>query len=176
MMCKTVQATPPVGQNVVQESSSSSQGAFALNGAARRELEVNGGITGKKGADSNELERLFTQHHLQDTSIVSLRRLTQCRATLVHIFWLIFGFFLFSVQLLCSEQHPALHYTAGRVCNWARDAVPQSSSRRTNSAGPRLITSEGQTSGPLRLFLLRLTSVSFQSSFSFCAKILFFLI
>lgn len=71
MMCKTVQATPPVGHSVVQESSSSSQGAFALNGAARRETEVNGGIPGKKVADSNELERLFTQHHLQDTSIVS---------------------------------------------------------------------------------------------------------
>lgn len=71
MMCKTVQATPPVGHSVVQESSSSSQGAFALNGAARREMEANGGIPGKKVADSNELERLFPQHHLQDTSIVS---------------------------------------------------------------------------------------------------------
>lgn len=72
MMCKTVQATPPVGHSVVQESSSSSQGgAFALNGAARREMEVNVGTTGKKVADSNELERLFTQHDLQNTSIVS---------------------------------------------------------------------------------------------------------
>lgn len=71
MMCKTVQATPPVGHSVVQESSSSSQGAFVLNGAARREMEVNVGITGKKAADSNELERLFIQHDLQNTSIVS---------------------------------------------------------------------------------------------------------
>lgn len=71
MMCKTAQATPPVGHSVVQESSSSSQGAFALNGAARREMEVNVGITGKKVADSNELERLFTQHDPQNTSIVS---------------------------------------------------------------------------------------------------------
>ncbi|CAF99689.1 unnamed protein product, partial [Tetraodon nigroviridis] len=59
MMCKTVQASPPVGHSVVQESSSSSQGAFVLNGAARREVEVNGGIAGKKMADNNELERLF---------------------------------------------------------------------------------------------------------------------
>lgn len=71
MMCKTVQDTPPVGRSVVQESSSSSQGAFALNSAARREMEVNGSIAGKKVADSNELERLFTQHHPQHTSIVS---------------------------------------------------------------------------------------------------------
>lgn len=71
MMCKTVQATPPVGHSVVQESSSSSQGAFVLNGAARQEVEVNGGIAGKKMADNNELERLFTQHKLQDTSLVS---------------------------------------------------------------------------------------------------------
>lgn len=71
MMCKTVQAPPPAGHSVVQESSSSSQGAFVLNGAARREAEVNGAIAGKKAADSNELERLFTQHDRQDSSIVS---------------------------------------------------------------------------------------------------------
>lgn len=71
MMCKTVQDTPPVAHSVVQESSSSSQGGSALSGATRREMEVNGSIVGKKVADSNELERLFTQHHLQDASIVS---------------------------------------------------------------------------------------------------------
>lgn len=85
MMCKTVQATPPVGHSVVQESSSSLHGAYVLNGAARREAEVNGGITGKKVADSNELERLFTEHDLQDTSIVSWPRLAQDRPTLLHI-------------------------------------------------------------------------------------------
>ncbi|XP_056870660.1 immunoglobulin superfamily DCC subclass member 3 [Takifugu flavidus] len=69
MMCKTVQETPPVAHSVVQESSSSSQGGSALSGATRREMEVNGSIVGKKVADSNELERLFTQHHLQDASI-----------------------------------------------------------------------------------------------------------
>lgn len=71
LTCKTVQASPPVGHSVVQEPSSSSQGPPALNGAARREMEVNGGVAGKKEADSNELERLFAQHELQDASIVS---------------------------------------------------------------------------------------------------------
>ncbi|XP_029951169.1 immunoglobulin superfamily DCC subclass member 3 [Salarias fasciatus] len=67
MMCKTVQATPQAGHSAVLESSSSSQGAAGLNGAARREMEVNGGAAGKKVADSNELERLFTQLNTQDT-------------------------------------------------------------------------------------------------------------
>lgn len=71
MTCKTVQDTPPVAHSVVQESSSSSQGGSALSGATRREMEANGSVVGKKVADSNELERLFTQHHLQDASIVS---------------------------------------------------------------------------------------------------------
>lgn len=67
MMCKTVQATPQAGHSAVLESSSSSQGASGLNGAARREMEVNGSAVGKKVADSNELERLFTQPTTQDT-------------------------------------------------------------------------------------------------------------
>uniref|UniRef100_A0A3Q2D6H9 Immunoglobulin superfamily, DCC subclass, member 3 n=1 Tax=Cyprinodon variegatus TaxID=28743 RepID=A0A3Q2D6H9_CYPVA len=61
MMCKTVQATPQAGHSAVLESSSSSQGASGLNGAARREMEVNGCAAGKKAVDSNELQRLFTQ-------------------------------------------------------------------------------------------------------------------
>ncbi|KAM9366485.1 LOW QUALITY PROTEIN: immunoglobulin superfamily DCC subclass member 3 [Symphorus nematophorus] len=68
MMCKTVQATPQAGHSVVLESSSSSQGASGLNGAARREMEVNGSVAGKKVADSNELERLFTRP-TQDTCV-----------------------------------------------------------------------------------------------------------
>lgn len=71
MTCKTVQDAPPVAHSVVQESSSSSQGGSALGGATRREMEANGSIVGTKAADSNELERLFTQHHLHDASIVS---------------------------------------------------------------------------------------------------------
>ncbi|CAG5856882.1 unnamed protein product [Menidia menidia] len=67
MMCKTVQATPQAGHSAVLESSSSSQGASALNGAARREMEVNGSAAGKKMVDSNELERLFTQPDTRDT-------------------------------------------------------------------------------------------------------------
>ncbi|GLD47413.1 immunoglobulin superfamily DCC subclass member 3 isoform X2 [Lates japonicus] len=67
MMCKTVQATPQAGHSAVLESSSSSQGASGLNGAARREMEVNGSAAGKKVIDSNELERLFTQPNTQDT-------------------------------------------------------------------------------------------------------------
>lgn len=70
-MCKTVQATPQAGHSAVLESSSSSQGASGLNGAARREMEVNGSAAGKKVADSNELERLFTQPTTQDTCMVS---------------------------------------------------------------------------------------------------------
>ncbi len=71
MMCKTVQATPQAGHSTVLESSSSSQGASGLNGAARREMEVNGSAAGKKVADCNELERLFTQPNAQDTCMVS---------------------------------------------------------------------------------------------------------
>lgn len=71
MMCKTVQATPQAGHSRVLEVSSSSQGASGLNGAARREMEVNGSTAGKKVADSNELERLFTQPNIQDTHMVS---------------------------------------------------------------------------------------------------------
>ncbi|KAF7664415.1 hypothetical protein LDENG_00177880 [Lucifuga dentata] len=67
MMCKTVQATPQAGHSAVLESSSSSQGAAALNGAVGREMEVNGGTAGKKVVDSNELERLFTGPNKQDT-------------------------------------------------------------------------------------------------------------
>ncbi|KAI4830741.1 hypothetical protein KUCAC02_002357 [Chaenocephalus aceratus] len=67
MMCKAVQATPQAGHSAVLESSSSSQGASGLNGGARREMEVNGSTAGKKVADSNELERLFTQPTTQDT-------------------------------------------------------------------------------------------------------------
>ncbi|XP_035986670.1 immunoglobulin superfamily DCC subclass member 3 [Fundulus heteroclitus] len=66
MMCKTVQATPQAGHSAVLESSSSSQGASGLNGAARREMEVNGSAAGKKVVDSNELQRLFTQPNAQD--------------------------------------------------------------------------------------------------------------
>ncbi|KAM9408422.1 immunoglobulin superfamily DCC subclass member 3 [Pholidichthys leucotaenia] len=67
MMCKTVQATPQAGNNTALDSSSSSQGASGLNGAARREMEVNGSAAGKKMVDSNELERLFTQPNAHDT-------------------------------------------------------------------------------------------------------------
>ncbi|XP_071773310.2 immunoglobulin superfamily DCC subclass member 3 [Centroberyx gerrardi] len=67
MMCKTVQATPQAGRSVVLESSSSSQGALGLNGAARGEMEVNGSAAGKSMVDSNELERLFTGPNTQDT-------------------------------------------------------------------------------------------------------------
>lgn len=70
-MCKTVQATPQAGHSSVLESSTSSQGASGLNGAARREMEVNGSAAGKKEADCNELERLFTQSNRQDTRMVS---------------------------------------------------------------------------------------------------------
>ncbi|KAG7244353.1 hypothetical protein INR49_004053 [Caranx melampygus] len=42
-------------------------GAAGLNGAARREMEVNGSAAGNKMVDSNELERLFTQPKTQDT-------------------------------------------------------------------------------------------------------------
>ncbi|XP_034730231.1 immunoglobulin superfamily DCC subclass member 3 [Etheostoma cragini] len=67
MMCKTVQATPQAGHSTGMESSSSSQGASGLNGAARREMEVNGCLAGKKVADSNELETLFTQPTTHNT-------------------------------------------------------------------------------------------------------------
>uniref|UniRef100_A0A8C6P2V4 Immunoglobulin superfamily DCC subclass member 3 n=1 Tax=Nothobranchius furzeri TaxID=105023 RepID=A0A8C6P2V4_NOTFU len=67
MMCKTVQATPQAAHSAALESSSSSQGASGLNGAARREMEVNGSAAGKKVVDSNELQRLFRQQNPQDT-------------------------------------------------------------------------------------------------------------
>lgn len=69
-MCKRVQATPQAGNSTALESSSSSHGAAGLNGAARRELEVNGSTAGKKEFDSNELERLFIQANTQDTRMV----------------------------------------------------------------------------------------------------------
>ena len=84
MMCKTVQATPQAGHSVVLESSSSSQGTSGLNGAARREMEVNGSIAGKKAADSNELERLFTQPNTQDTRMVSPWPVTFYWKNVVH--------------------------------------------------------------------------------------------
>uniref|UniRef100_A0A8D3D7G9 Immunoglobulin superfamily DCC subclass member 3 n=1 Tax=Scophthalmus maximus TaxID=52904 RepID=A0A8D3D7G9_SCOMX len=71
MMCKTVQATPQAGRSAVLESSSSSQGAAGLNGAVRREMEVNGRAAGKKVVDNNELEKLFTQPNSQDSCVVS---------------------------------------------------------------------------------------------------------
>ncbi|RVE74454.1 hypothetical protein OJAV_G00022280 [Oryzias javanicus] len=66
MMCKTVQATPQAGHSVVLESSYSSQGPSGLNGAARRDREVNGCAAGKK-AVHGELERLFSQPDARDT-------------------------------------------------------------------------------------------------------------
>lgn len=74
MICKTVQATPQAGHSAVLESSSSSQGAAGLNGATRREMEVNGSAAGNKMVDSNELERLFTQPKTQDTCMVREER------------------------------------------------------------------------------------------------------
>uniref|UniRef100_A0A3P9JB22 Immunoglobulin superfamily DCC subclass member 3 n=1 Tax=Oryzias latipes TaxID=8090 RepID=A0A3P9JB22_ORYLA len=65
MMCKTVQATPQAGHSVVLESSYSSQGPSGLNGAARRDREVNGCAAGKK-AVHGELERLFPQPDARD--------------------------------------------------------------------------------------------------------------
>ncbi|KAK6294635.1 hypothetical protein J4Q44_G00354650 [Coregonus suidteri] len=60
MTCKTVQATPQAGRNIALESSSSSQGALALNGVSRSGMEGNGSVAGKSRGDSNELERLFS--------------------------------------------------------------------------------------------------------------------
>ncbi|XP_016093022.1 immunoglobulin superfamily DCC subclass member 3-like [Sinocyclocheilus grahami] len=65
MMCKTVQATRQAGRNpaagVVLESSSSSQGALALNSPHRLSSDGNGGThTAKSCTDSNEMERLFS--------------------------------------------------------------------------------------------------------------------
>lgn len=60
MTCKTVQATPQAGRNISLESSSSSQGALALNGVSRSGMEGNGSVAGKGRGDSNELERLFS--------------------------------------------------------------------------------------------------------------------
>lgn len=71
-MCKTVQATPQEGRSMVLESSS--QEASGLNRTARNEMEVNGSVAEKKVAYSNELERLFPQHNIQDTSMVSADR------------------------------------------------------------------------------------------------------
>lgn len=71
MMCKTVQATPQAGHGAAIEASSSSQGAVGLNGAPRREAEVNGSAVGKKTVDSNELERLFNQTNGQDTHMLN---------------------------------------------------------------------------------------------------------
>uniref|UniRef100_A0A667XMZ0 Immunoglobulin superfamily DCC subclass member 3 n=1 Tax=Myripristis murdjan TaxID=586833 RepID=A0A667XMZ0_9TELE len=51
------------------ESSSSSQGASGLNGAARGEMDANGSA-GKTIVDSNELERLFTGASTQGTCMV----------------------------------------------------------------------------------------------------------
>lgn len=71
MMCKTVQATPQAGHSVVLESSYSSQGPSGLNGAARRDREVNGCAAGKK-AVHGELERLFSQPDARDACMVSV--------------------------------------------------------------------------------------------------------
>lgn len=76
MMCKTVQASPQAVRSTALESSSSSQGASGLNGAARREMEVNGSAAGKKVVDSNELERLFTQRKTQDASTVRAEKMS----------------------------------------------------------------------------------------------------
>ncbi|XP_068173580.1 immunoglobulin superfamily DCC subclass member 3 [Antennarius striatus] len=68
-MCKTIEASPQAGSIAVGESSSTSQGAAGLNGTARRAMEVNGSAAGKKVEDNNELERLFTQPNMQETSL-----------------------------------------------------------------------------------------------------------
>ncbi|KAM6980640.1 immunoglobulin superfamily DCC subclass member 3 [Aplochiton taeniatus] len=61
MLCKTVQATPQAGRSAALESSSLSQGASGLNGISRVVMETNSSAAGKSsGADSNELERLFS--------------------------------------------------------------------------------------------------------------------
>ncbi|CDQ64353.1 unnamed protein product [Oncorhynchus mykiss] len=82
MTCKTVQATPQVGRNISLESSSSSQGALALNGVSRSGMEVNGSVAGKSRGDSNELERLFSgpSHcgDLADSSRMLDRSLVSC--------------------------------------------------------------------------------------------------
>lgn len=70
MMCKTVQATPQAGNGAAVDSSSSSQGASGLNGAARREMEVNGSAARKKAVDSNELESLFMQPNTREMCMV----------------------------------------------------------------------------------------------------------
>lgn len=82
MMCKTVQATRQAGRNpaagVVLESSSSSQGALALNGPHRFSSDGNGGThTAKSCIDCNEMERLFSgpshfSHPPDTTHTVSL--------------------------------------------------------------------------------------------------------
>ncbi|XP_061598283.1 immunoglobulin superfamily DCC subclass member 3 [Cololabis saira] len=69
MMCKTVQATPQAGHSAGIESSSSSQRSSGLKGAARRDMDVNGGAAGKKVVCSNELQTLFTQPSARDTSM-----------------------------------------------------------------------------------------------------------
>ncbi|XP_060924791.1 immunoglobulin superfamily DCC subclass member 3 [Limanda limanda] len=85
MMCKTVQATPQAGHSAVLESSSSSQGAAGLNRAARREMEVNGSATGKKVVDSNELERLFTQPHTQDSCMSDAYALNETQLSTIPL-------------------------------------------------------------------------------------------
>ncbi|XP_060892953.1 immunoglobulin superfamily DCC subclass member 3 [Labrus mixtus] len=85
MMCKTVQATPQAGHSAVLESSSSSQGASGLNGAARREMEVNGSSVGKKVVDSNELERLFTRPNTQDTCMSDSYALNDTQLSMIPL-------------------------------------------------------------------------------------------
>ncbi|CAB1435795.1 unnamed protein product [Pleuronectes platessa] len=85
MLCKTVQATPQAGHSAVLESSSSSQGAAGLNRAARREMEVNGSATGKKVVDSNELERLFTQPHTQDSCMSEAYALNETQLSTIPL-------------------------------------------------------------------------------------------
>uniref|UniRef100_A0A8C1ZN86 Immunoglobulin superfamily DCC subclass member 3 n=1 Tax=Cyprinus carpio TaxID=7962 RepID=A0A8C1ZN86_CYPCA len=87
MMCKTVQATRQAGRNpaagVVLESSSSSQGALALNGPHRFSSDRNGGThTAKSCTDSNEMESLFLgpSHfsHPPDTTHTNASSLVSC--------------------------------------------------------------------------------------------------
>ncbi|KAA8595719.1 hypothetical protein FQN60_011010, partial [Etheostoma spectabile] len=85
MMCKTVQATPQAGHSTGLESSSSSQGASGLNGAARREMEVNGSLAGKKVADSNELETLFTQPTSHDTCMTDCYALNDTQLSTIPL-------------------------------------------------------------------------------------------
>lgn len=72
VMCKTVQATPQEGRSMVLESSS--EEASGLNRTTSNEMEVNGSVAEKNVAYSNELEKLFPQHNIQDRSMVSAER------------------------------------------------------------------------------------------------------